>query len=75
MKDLNTWRTRHRELKIQLLNLSKKIVSAEDLDDKLFYQEICELYAQHIRKIETDCYGLFGVSICSCGFHPEHCDK
>ncbi|GAA0853988.1 hypothetical protein ABER99_20290 [Paenibacillus glucanolyticus] len=73
MDQLSEWRSRHYDLKIQLLRLSKKIVTTTHHEDVIFYQELCEIYARHIKKIESDCFDEIGVSICNCGFHPEQC--
>lgn len=74
MNELILWRNRHKALKIELLKLSKRIEDA-DQDDILFYQEICEKYAYHLKNIEATCHSKLGVRICNCGFNPELCIK
>ncbi|ALP36979.1 hypothetical protein ASL14_13195 [Paenibacillus sp. IHB B 3084] len=73
MEELHAWRSRHHNFKIELLKLSKKIEETENTSDILFYQEICEKYAYHLKKIESACYDKVGVTICGCNFNPEHC--
>lgn|GEM_PF-6464311 len=75
MDQLNELRDRHYDFKTQLLRLSKKIVTLENPEDVLFYQEICEMFARHIKKIETVCFDDIGFSSCNCGFHPEQCNE
>ena len=75
MEELLAWRNRHHSFKIELLKLSNKIVQSTELEDKVFYQEICEKYAYHLRKIEKECYSTLGVNICSCNFNPEQCNQ
>ncbi|ARF67729.1 hypothetical protein B7C51_07635 [Paenibacillus larvae subsp. pulvifaciens] len=70
MEELLASRTRYRTLKIELLKLSKRFEGA-DPEDILFYQEICEKYASHLKAIETACYERIGASICNCQFHSE----
>ncbi|MEW9701155.1 hypothetical protein [Paenibacillus sp. SI8] len=72
MEELLSWRNRHRNIKIELLNLSKRIEFSHP-EDVSFYQEVCEKYAYHLKRIETDCYKKNGIQICNCGFNPEHC--
>lgn len=74
MEKLIQWRTRHHALKIELLKLSNKILESSEPDDMIFYQEICEKYALHLKKIESECFEAVGVKICSCNFKPEHCN-
>lgn len=74
MEKLIYWRTRHHVMKIELLKLSNRIVKSTEPDDMLFYQEICEKYAHHLKRIEKECYEELGVNICACSFNPEQCD-
>lgn len=73
MDNLIQWRTRHHSLKIESLRLSKEILESNNPDDILFYQELCEKYAYHLKKIENECFQAVGVKMCSCGFNPENC--
>ncbi|MBN3526530.1 hypothetical protein [Paenibacillus apiarius] len=62
MEELRNWRDRHRTIKIELLHVSKRIEGA-DPEDRLFYQEICEKYGYHLKRIEADCYKKTGVQM------------
>lgn len=75
LENLIQWRTRHHAFKIELLKLSNKIVESNEPDDIFFYQKLCEYYAHHLKKIETECYEEIGVNICTCNFNPEQCNK
>lgn len=73
MDELIELRRRHFSLKIELLRLTQKIENS-DPEDALFYQEICERYAKHIKNMQVECYDKFGLSICNCSFNPEVCE-
>lgn len=73
MEDLLKWRSRHHDFKIELLKLSNKIEMAKDSEDIVFYQELCEMYARHLKKIEAACYKKSGIQLCTCSFNPEQC--
>ncbi|WP_156830197.1 hypothetical protein [Paenibacillus sp. HW567] len=73
MTKLDDWRIRHKSIKIELLKLSNKICESMDPEDVIFYQEICEKYAYHLKKIEKSCYKEIGVYLCNCSFNVNQC--
>lgn len=70
MDELLSWRNRYQKFKIELLHLSKRIEGAEP-EDILFYQEICEKYASHLKAIEAACHEKMGAGICNCQLQSE----
>lgn len=74
MEELNTWRFRYKSIKTELLKLSKKISETSESEDILFYQEICEKYAYHLKKIEKSCHEEIGIHLCNCNFNEEQCE-
>ncbi|MCM3129705.1 hypothetical protein ACFQ3J_07010 [Paenibacillus provencensis] len=65
MSKLLSYRRKHQDIKIQLLRLSKKIDESEDLEDIIFYQELCERYAIFLKSIEKKCNNELGITICT----------
>lgn len=63
MDNFSVLRNRHYTLKIELLNLAKKIDSC-DQEDIIFYQELCEKYAYQIKRIEKTCFDDYGIQMC-----------
>ncbi|WP_238655563.1 hypothetical protein [Paenibacillus piscarius] len=74
MTELDNWRVRHKAIKNELLKLSNKIAEAKYPEDVTFYQEICERYAYHLKKIENSCHEEIGVYLCNCSFNDKQCD-
>lgn len=64
---LRNLRNRHYRLKIELLNLAKKIDFC-DKEDISFYQELCESYAYQIKRIEKTCFSEYGIQMCQQNF-------